>query len=198
MFTGIVEEKGVVVSLLKRRNLVVLTVRAPKTAGGTRPGDSIAVEGVCLTVTKSQGKTLTFDVMKTTIQLTTLKSLQPGDKVNLERALNSTSRFSGHFVTGHVETVGRIREIVRQKNYVEVRISVPHIFFRYIVPKGSISVNGISLTVGDVAKDYFSVHLIPFTLRATTLENIKSKDAVNIETDILAKYIWAMHTRKIK
>jgi riboflavin synthase len=127
--------------------------------------------------------------MKESLDKTTLSSLKPGDKVNLEQALKFGQRLGGHFVTGHVDDLGVISKKVLRPNYVEYQIKVPKAILRYIVPKGSITIDGISLTVGKVEKDHFSVYLIPYTLKVTNLGQKKVSDKVNIETDILAKYV---------
>lgn len=189
MFTGIVEEQGIVTGLHKDKNLCVLKLAARKIVNGLRPGDSVAVNGVCLTVTTVSGKTLSFDLMKETMAATTLKSLNKGEKVNLERALKAGGRFGGHFVTGHIDGTARIRQIIRRPNYVEWRLKAPAKLLKYIVPKGSVALEGVSLTVGAVRKDSFSIYLIPFTLKATTLGSKKKGEGVNLEPDILAKYI---------
>lgn len=190
MFNGIVEEIGVVDALERRKNLSVLKVRARKVMSGTKPGDSIAVEGVCLTVTEKKKNILAFDMMRETVSKTSLGRLRRGDKVNLERALKAGARVSGHFVTGHVDDVGRIEKKVAETNYTELSIRLPEELGKYIVPKGSVALDGVSLTVGKVGKGRFSVYLIPFTKQVTTLGAKKKGDPVNIETDILAKYLF--------
>jgi len=189
MFSGIVEEKGRITSLKKEKNLFVLTVKADKVLKGTKIGDSISNDGICLTVTERTDKALSFDIMKETIRATTLKYARVGDEINLERALKMSSRIGGHFVTGHVEGVGTIKKIVKLKNYVEIRIAYPKELSSYLVPKGSVCIDGISLTVGQVTDDWFSVYLIPHTLDVTTIGQKKNSDKVNLETDMLAKYI---------
>ncbi len=189
MFTGIVEAQGVVKDLTKEKNLFVLKISASKIFKGTKKGDSICVNGVCLTVSSIQQKKLSFDIMRETILRTGLKNLKKRDSVNLERALTARSRFGGHFVTGHVDDVGVITACIKQKNYVEQRVHIHPKLMRFIVPKGSVCIEGVSLTVGEVKKDYFSVYLIPFTLRYTTLGVKKSGDTVNVEVDILARYV---------
>lgn len=189
MFNGIVEEIGIVDALERRRNLSVLKVRARKVLPGTRLGDSIAVEGVCLTVTDKKKNVLAFDMMRETVNKTSLGKLRRGDKVNLERALKSGGRVSGHFVTGHIDEVGRVEQKIVAANYEELSIRLPKGLGKYIVPKGSVALDGVSLTVGKVGKGHFSVYLIPFTKQVTTLGSKKKGDWVNIETDILAKYI---------
>lgn len=189
MFTGIVEEKGALQSLEHKRNLIVLQITANKIAAGTKIGDSVCVDGVCLTVTSRRGKTFSFDVMKETIDKTTLQYLKPRDRVNLERSLKVDGRIGGHFVFGHVDGVGKIEKKVTLENYVRYDISLDKSLTPYIVPKGSIAIDGISLTVGEVRGKVFSVYIIPHTLKVTTLGAKKKSDKVNIETDVLAKYI---------
>src|SRR3989338_5410506 len=189
MFNGIVEEIGIVDALERRRNLSVLKVRARKVLQGTKLGDSIAVEGVCLTVTDKKKNVLGFDMMRETVNKTSLGRLRRGDKVNLERALKTGARVSGHFVTGHIDDVGRVEKKVSEANYEELAIRMPKGLGKYIVPKGSVALDGVSLTVGKVGKGRFSVYLIPFTKKVTTLGSKKKGDWVNIETDILAKYV---------
>jgi len=189
MFSGIVEEYGVIQSVTKKENLFVLAVKAKKVLGGTKIGDSICVNGICLTVTGKKKDVLTFDLMKETIDATSLKFAQKGIKVNLERSLKVNSRIGGHFVTGHVDGVGKIQAIVRLPNYVEFRISVGPDLMKYIAPKGSVTVDGVSLTIGHVTRTFFSIYLIPHTLDVTTFGQSRKGDIVNIETDILAKYI---------
>ena len=191
MFNGIVEEAGIVEALERRKNLSVLKVRARKVLQGTKPGDSIAVEGVCLTVTDKKENILAFDMMRETVDKTSLGRLRRGDKVNLERALKAGGRVSGHFVTGHVDDVGRIEGKTTAANYTELSVRLPRGLGKYIVPKGSVALDGVSLTVGKVGKVFFSVYLIPFTKQVTTLGAKKKGDRVNIETDILAKYLFS-------
>jgi riboflavin synthase len=127
--------------------------------------------------------------MKETLDATTLKHLVPGKGVNLERAMKAEARIGGHFVTGHVDAVGTIKAVRTLPNYVEYRISIPKVLMRYVVPKGSVAIDGISLTVGEVKKDWFAVYFIPHTLEVTTIGQKKAGDEVNVETDLLAKYI---------
>ena len=189
MFTGIVEVMAKVKALEKRQNLYTLAVERPKAFNDIKIGDSIANDGVCLTVTAMKAGCFYFDLMKETLDATTLKRLAPGKKVNLERAMKADARMGGHFVTGHVDAVGRIRDIRTLPNYVEYRITLQKDLMRYVVPKGSVAIDGISLTVGEVRKDWFAVYFIPHTLEVTTIGSKKAGDEVNIETDLLAKYI---------
>lgn len=189
MFTGIVEIISKVKSLKKRENLITLVVVKPKSFFDVRIGDSIAHDGVCLTVASLKSGCFCFDLMKETLEATTLKHLKPGSEVNLERAMKAEARIGGHFVTGHVDAVGVIRAIRTLPNYVEYRISIPKALMRYVVPKGSVAIDGISLTVGEVCREWFAVYFIPHTLSVTTIGKKKVGAEVNIETDLLAKYI---------
>jgi len=189
MFSGIVEEKGVVESVVKKQNLFTMTVKARKVLRGTKIGDSIAVNGVCLTVTKKQAGRVTFDLMKETLESTTLKHARTGKAVNLERALKVNSRLGGHFVSGHVDGVGKLLKIVNLPNYVEWQLQLDKSLAKYLAPKGSVCIDGVSLTIGWVADNSFSIYLIPHTLEVTTFGEKKPGDELNIETDLLAKYI---------
>lgn len=189
MFTGIIEESGIVATLKPVKDLVTLKVKAKRVVKDLKPGDSVAVNGVCLTATQTKGGTIAFDLMKESLDKTTLGSLKSGDKVNLERAMKFGQRLGGHFVTGHVDGVGVITGKVVLKNYVEYQVAVARELLRYIIPKGSVTIDGVSLTIGKVERNYFSVYLIPYTLKVTSLGQKKVHDKVNIETDILAKYV---------
>ncbi len=189
MFTGIIEEQGTVKGWTRRENILGLNIRADKVLAGTKNGNSIAINGCCLTVTSRKKNILSFDVIHETLDNTTLRDLKPGSAVNLERAMQATSRFGGHFVTGHVDGVGVIERMARRVNNVEFEIVPQKKFMRYLVEKGSVALDGISLTVGRVTKDSFFVYLIPTTLKVTTLGGKKGGGVVNVETDILARYI---------
>jgi len=190
MFSGIVEEMGTVQGLNSLKNLSILKVRAKKVIKGTKLGASIAVDGACLTVVGIQKNILMFDIMRETLLKTTLGSLKAQSQVNLERALRANSRIDGHFVTGHIDSVGVVKEKTMRKNYIEYKIGMKKELSRYIVPKGSVCLDGVSLTIGEVRRSYFSVYLIPFTKKMTTLGAKKAGDRINIETDILAKYLF--------
>jgi len=189
MFTGIVEETGIVRSLTRKGKLAALEVRGKKILSGTKPGDSVAIDGACLTVTKTLKNALLFDIMLESLKVTTLGNLKAGDRVNCERALKFGDRLGGHFVTGHIDAVLKIQKIVKDGKFIEYQFAMNKTIAPYVVPKGSITVNGISLTVGRVTKILFSVYLIPFTLKVTNLGAKKAGDSVNVETDVLAKYI---------
>jgi riboflavin synthase len=189
MFTGIVENTGTIKTMDSKKNLLVLGIDLGKLAKKVKVGDSVSINGVCLTTTSKKNRIAHFDLMKETIERTSLRSLGVGSHVNLELALRADSRLGGHFVTGHVDEVALIKNITREKNWVSMKIGVSGANRRYIVPKGSATIEGISLTVGRVGKNDFEVYLIPYTLKITNLKFKKPGDPVNIETDILAKYL---------
>ena len=192
MFTGLIAALGTVERLAEGSTSCRLTVRAPQLLSGVKIGDSIAVNGVCLTVVHLRGDTFTADVMPETVRRTTLHLLQPGDRVNLEKALRPTDGLDGHIVQGHVEGVGTIQQIISEGNARVYRIQAPGELLRYIVEKGSIAVDGISLTVTETDDSSFGVSLIPHTAKMTTLGYKSAGDAVNLETDILARYVEKM------
>lgn len=192
MFTGLIAELGTVERLAEGSTSCQLTVRAQKILPGVKIGDSIAVNGVCLTVVHLQGNRFTADVMPETVRRTTLRQLQPGDRVNLEKALRPTDGLDGHIVQGHVEGVGTIREITPEGNALVYHIETPKELLRYIVEKGSVAIDGISLTVTETDDTGFSVSLIPHTAKMTTLGYKSVGDSVNLETDILARYVEKM------
>ncbi|XOQ52913.1 MAG: Riboflavin synthase [Succiniclasticum sp.] len=189
MFTGLVAEMGTVERLREGTDLCKLSLRARQVLEGLQIGDSVAVNGVCLTVTERKSNGFTADVMPETVRRTTLHELRPGDRVNLERALRPSDRLDGHIVQGHVEGVGTIVRIRPEGNALVYGIDAPAALLPYIVPKGSIAVDGISLTVTEVGPSSFGVSLIPHTAAQTTLGLKKPGDRVNLETDILARYI---------
>lgn len=189
MFTGIVEQLGIVKAIKQKENLIVLEVDALKLASKIKVADSVAINGVCLTATQKKKRVICFDLMKETIERTSLKQAGVGRGVNMELALKADGRFGGHFVSGHVDEVGRIQKIEKAKNWVSFTVTVSKTNSKYIVPKGSVTLDGVSLTVGKVTQANFEVYLIPFTLKVTNLGAKKVGDSINIETDILAKYI---------
>ena len=189
MFTGIVEEKGTVGHISLAGISGSIAIKARKVLEGTRIGDSIAVNGVCLTVVSLRPDGFTADVMAETIRRTSLGSCQPGDPVNLERAMAADGRFGGHIVAGHIDGVGTIRSAVPEGNAVWITIDAPPQSLRYIVEKGSSAIDGISLTVAYVDESVFKVSVIPHTAAETTLLSKKAGDIVNLENDIVGKYI---------
>jgi riboflavin synthase len=189
MFTGIIEELGLVrnVSLLPESGQ--LTIEGKKILNGTQIGDSIAVNGVCLTVIRQNEHEFTVDVMAETLKKTNLAELKRGSHVNLERALQLQTRLGGHLVSGHIDGVGRIRSITPHGIAQVFEIDTPPDLLSYILPKGSIAIDGISLTVVDVESDYFTVSLIPHTFGQTTLGFKGIGASVNLETDLIGKYV---------
>ena len=189
MFTGIIEEKGNVVRVISGSRSGEIMIGAKTVLIGTKVGDSIAVNGVCLTVTEITGDGFCADVMPETLSRTNLGSLKTGDKVNLERAMSAQGRFGGHIVSGHIDGTGKIESITRDENAIRVRISAPATILKYIIEKGSVCIDGISLTVTDVDDTAFGVSLIPHTAGETTLASKKAGDTVNLENDIIGKYV---------
>jgi riboflavin synthase len=189
MFTGIVVELGEVVALEWHGEGAVISVRAPVVSGDARHGDSIAVSGVCLTVTGVDGDVFTADVMKETFDRSALGSLVVGDAVNLEPAVTPATRLGGHIVQGHVDGVGTVLQRMPGERWEDVRIGLPDGLSRYVVEKGSIAVDGISLTVTAIDERGFQVSLIPTTLALTTLGRKQVGALVNVEVDVVAKYV---------
>ena len=189
MFTGIVEELGEVTAREDLPDAARLTVRGPLVTGDARHGDSIAVNGVCLTVVATADGAFTADVMKVTLDRSSLGALAVGSPVNLERAVRLQDRLGGHVVQGHVDGTAEILAVTPDRHWTVVRLSLPDDLDRYVVPKGSITVDGISLTVADTAAGWLEVSLIPTTLALTTLGRKGVGDPVNLEVDITAKYV---------
>ncbi len=189
MFTGIIEETGKVEAVAKGSNSAVITITAGKVLKDTKIGDSIAVNGVCLTVTSISGSKFSADVMAETLRRSSLGSLKHGSRVNLERAMAANGRFGGHIVSGHIDGVGVISSFEKEDNAVWVEIETPAKILRYIVEKGSITIDGISLTVAKLTDSSFAVSVIPHTGEETTLLNKKPGDIVNLENDIVGKYV---------
>lgn len=190
MFTGIVEELGVIESVhWHSEDAAIVRVRGSVVTADACHGDSIAVNGVCLTVVEADGETFTADVMRVTLVTTSLRDAAPGVTVNLERAVTPTTRLGGHIMQGHVDGVGTIVSREPAEHWELVRVSVPTELRRYLVRKGSIAVDGVSLTVADLDEETFTVSLIPTTLGLTTLGSRRPGDIVNLEVDVLAKYV---------
>ncbi|MGL5864495.1 MAG: riboflavin synthase [Dermatophilaceae bacterium] len=189
MFTGIVEELGTVTAVETQTESARLTVHGPLVTSDVTHGASIAVNGVCLTVVESGAECLTADVMAETLHRSTLGGLQPGDRVNLERAMAASSRFGGHVVQGHVDGTARVTAREPGERWEVVRFTLPDQLSPYLVEKGSITIDGVSLTVVDITAEEFSVSLIPATLALTTLGSTPVGGTVNLEVDVLAKYV---------
>lgn len=189
MFTGIIEEQGEIESVTRGSNSAVLSVKCSKVLENTKIGDSIAVNGVCLTVTTLHSDGYTADVMHETLDRSGLGRLKKGDRVNLERAMAADGRFGGHIVSGHIDGVGTIADISEDDNAVWFTVNASAEILRYVVEKGSIAIDGISLTVAYTDDICFKVSTIPHTRKATNLAVKKVGDSVNLECDIIGKYV---------
>ncbi|EPA04905.1 riboflavin synthase [Candidatus Nitrosarchaeum limnium] len=192
MFTGIVEGVGKIQKIsknTKNRSAIQMTVNLGKHAKGLKIGQSVALNGVCLTATKITKSNCIFEMIEETTKKTDLGNLNPGDIVNIERSLKTGDRLEGHFVLGHVDGVGIIKKILKRPKEVQVWFEIPKKLSKYVVKKGSIAIDGISLTVVDVKKNLASVCLIPHTMELTNFKTKHIGDKINIETDILGKYI---------
>ncbi|TCP59531.1 riboflavin synthase alpha chain [Tumebacillus sp. BK434] len=189
MFTGLIEEVGTVQEIRTSGKAIHLKLRAASILEDVALGDSIAVNGICLTVTHFDGGSFTVDVVPETMRRTTLHELAVGSPVNLERAMAMGKRFGGHIVSGHVDGIGRIAEIVEEDIAKVVRFHAPPEVLRYLVEKGSITIDGVSLTVMDVASDSFRVSVIPHTWQVTVLRHRRVGSVVNLECDIIGKYV---------
>jgi len=192
MFTGLIEEVGTIVAVHPRDPGMELQIAAPRAAKDVNPGESIAVNGCCLTLTSCRGDWLTFDLLDETIARTNLRALQQDSPVNLERALRTNDRLGGHFVQGHVDCVAPILAFDTKGPDFRLEVALPKNYAHYVASKGSIGVNGISLTVAEVLPRSFSVWIIPYTKRHTNLDRATIGDLVNLEFDILAKYVERM------
>ena len=191
MFTGLVTELGAITAISRGESSAVFSIKAPDSVAGLGVGDSIAVNGVCLTATSLTADSFTADVMVQTLNLTSLSQVEAGSQVNLELAAQMDMRMGGHIVQGHVDGVATVLQLVPGEKWAQFDITVPEELMKYVVAQGSITVDGVSLTVGalDDAKNVVTLWLIPETLAKTNLSTKKSGDLVNIEVDILAKYV---------
>ena len=189
MFTGLIEEVGAIAGITRSGRFIDIAIAAEKVLDGLAIGDSVAISGPCLTVTSRTAKTFTVQAVEETLRRTTLSRLKPGTPVNLERALQLSSRLGGHIVQGHIDGAGRITARRGDKDNTVFAIETEPALERYIVEKGSVSVDGVSLTVASVRRGGFDVSVIAHTLASTTLKDARAGDAVNIETDIIAKYV---------
>lgn len=195
MFTGIIEEVGTIKSINNKNNLMELTIECSKVLEGTKYGDSIATNGVCLTVTELSSNYFKAQLMPESLSKTNFLSYKANDKVNLERALQANARLDGHIVQGHVDGRGLIKKIINENNNFEFIIGTDQEILKFIIQKGSVCLDGVSLTVSDVGDDYFKVSIIPTTLKETSFKNKKQGDYLNIETDILGRYIYKMFNK---
>jgi riboflavin synthase len=192
MFTGLIEEVGTIVALHARDQGTELQIAAPGAAKHANPGESIAVNGCCLTLTSCRGERLAFDLLDETIARTNLRALQQDSPVNLERALRTDARLGGHFVQGHVDCVAPILAFDRKAADFQLEVALPKSYAHYVASKGSIAVNGVSLTVAEVLPESFAVWIIPYTGSHTNLGRATIGELVNLEFDILAKYVERM------
>jgi riboflavin synthase len=195
VFTGIVRELGSVVEAEEAGGGRALVVRAPATASGTRVGDSVAVDGCCLTATTVEADNISFHAVPETIARTTLGSFAAGDSVNVEPALRVGEELGGHYVQGHVDGVGRIQSVEVEGEGLRVFVEASEEVLRYCVEKGSVTVDGVSLTIAELAEGAFAIALVPHTLEVTTLSELRPGKPVNLETDVLAKYVERLVSR---
>lgn len=195
MFTGIIEEVGIVEKVQRNGIKSEIMIRAQEVLKGTKCGDSIAVNGICLTVTSLEGQSFTADVMNETLHRSSLSKIRAGSRVNLERAMLNNGRFGGHIVSGHVDGMGTVKAIEKDGIAIWYTIEATAEILRYIVEKGSIAIDGISLTVARVGEGDFAVSVIPHTAKETTLSEKKTGDIVNLENDIVGKYVERLITR---
>jgi len=195
MFTGLIEEVGTVRSIREGEPGKRLQIVAPRTARKLRVGDSVAVNGCCLTLSARRGDQLTFDLLEETFDRTNLKALRHESPVNLERALRADDRLGGHFVQGHVDCTSRIINFEQRRGDRRLEVELPAEFARYVARKGSIAIDGISLTIAEVSSRSFAVWIIPHTKRQTNLGHAEAGGLVNLEFDILAKYVERMLSR---
>lgn len=189
MFTGLVEETGVIIDIRNRGNEISLQLRASLITNDVKVGDSININGACQTVVEVRGDMLLFDTVQETLKKTTLGTLKKGDKVNLERALRADSRLGGHFVLGHVDTTGKVTELVKLSGSYNLKVSFDSKFDKYVIPVGSICIDGVSLTVAEKGSGWLKTAIIPHTWENTTLASLKSGSHVNLEFDVLGKYV---------
>jgi riboflavin synthase len=196
MFTGLIEEVGSVIAVRGSNRGTQLQITAPRIAKKISTGDSVAVNGCCLTLSSQRGDQLTFDLLEETIGRTNLKVLQPDTPINLERALSADGRFGGHLIQGHIDCTSPILAFEERAGDHRLEVQLPAEFAHYVVTKGSIAMNGISLTVAEVLPESFVVWIIPHTKRHTNLDRAKTGDLLNLEFDILAKYVERMLSRR--
>ena len=195
MFTGLIEQVGTVIALNTSESGNQLKITAPRIAKKIRRGDSLAVSGCCLTLNSHRGDELIFDLLEETIARTNLKNLQRKQLVNLERAVTASERFGGHFIQGHIDCVSPVIACQKRGADFRLEIELPDAFAHYVARKGSIAVNGISLTVADVLPKSFVTWIIPYTKTHTNLDRVQAGDLMNLEFDILAKYVERMVSR---
>ena len=189
MFTGIVEEIGQIVGIDNQNDSSRISIKTEKILNSAKIGDSISINGVCLTVTSIDGLVFTSDVVRETLNKTNLQYVKADDCINLERAMKASSRFDGHIVQGHVEGIGKVKKIIKDNDSFIISIEIPDSLSEYCINKGSITVNGVSLTIASIEENLIDIWIIPHTLSHTTFGSINEDYYVNIETDIIAKYV---------
>jgi len=189
MFTGIIEEVGQVSAISKSEDIFQITIETDSILNESKVGDSIAINGVCLTITSMNDNLFTSDIVKETIEKTNLQYIKSGDQVNLERAMRADSRFDGHIVQGHVEGLAKVKKIEKDENSFIIKIKIPIELKKYCIHKGSIAINGVSLTIASIKENLIDIWIIPHTLSHTTFGIIKESSYVNVETDVIAKYV---------
>ena len=197
MFTGLIEEVGSVLAFETKNSGTRLQIAAPRLSEQIQIGDSVAVNGCCLTVAAHRGDQLFFDLLEETLERTNLKTLRRADRVNLERALPADGRLGGHFVQGHIDCAARICTLAETGADLRLEVELPAAFAHYVVGKGSIAVNGVSLTVAELSPQSFAVWIIPHTRMETNLGTARADDLVNLEFDVLAKYVERMLDRPV-
>jgi riboflavin synthase len=198
MFTGLIEDCGSLQSVVKTSTSAVVTLNTSLPTESLRKGDSVAVNGVCLTVVEIGAQTFSADVSPETFSRSTLALLQPGNRINLERALRVGDRLGGHIVTGHVDSIGTVKQVTSNQNAIIIDIDLPVTSARYLIEKGSVAVDGVSLTINTISENSFQLSIIPHTLDVTTLKDVRPGTKVNIETDILGKYVERLMGAKPK
>ncbi len=198
MFTGIVEEIGQIVGIDNQNDSSRISIKTEKILNSAKIGDSISINGVCLTVTSIDGLVFTSDVVRETLNKTNLQYVKADDCINLERAMKASSRFDGHIVQGHVEGIGKVKKIIKDNDSFIISIVIPQSLSEYCIHKGSITVNGVSLTIASIEENLIDIWIIPHTLTHTTFGSINKNDYVNIETDIIAKYVKKFQDLKEK
>ncbi len=189
MFTGIIEATGIICGIERKPRALRLTIKAPEIVADCKVGDSVCVNGVCLTVTRMDGPAFSCDVVEETLRRSNLSEASMGSVVNLERSLRPDGRLGGHFVMGHVDATGIVDRLVPEGGSVRLFVQCPAAIARYLVDKGSVTLNGVSLTVAEVEGDRFSIAVIPHTREVTNLGQLKAGSSVNLEVDVIAKYV---------
>jgi riboflavin synthase len=189
MFTGIIEDVGLITAIARQSGKWEFRIRTPLAGKGVANGDSVAIDGVCLTATKIAADSFCADASLETLRVTTLQEKKIGQKVNVERAMTAEGRFGGHMVMGHVDGIGTIVDLKKAGDSLAIQVEIPASLMRYVIRKGSVAIDGISLTVNDLRDNIFSVNVIPYTASHTTVMGKNVRDRVNIETDIIGKYV---------